>query len=335
MHAASGPEMLLLTPHLIGIICQHSDLRCRRRENAMSSRWYSLESLPDLNLVVRVWWAVNGVFESFQAEHLFVDGKWDWMRMQGRRLVLLPPSGRNGHGWAKEPACWQPIDAEKFVWPSGKQIPLAPHMLPIFAGSRQQFKATAEAVEREGNAERNRDADEKSRAIQWWRDVSQVVYEPRGSVTRDMCEARIMRALTLDQMIRMDIAPYRSNAAVLANLKASILDMLDQPPEDDWVPRLDPQPSDHADYLEAMRWLARVGMSHQRWRVMQGRRMSPPLSWVQIAFQIGRTPARARQVYDDMIDRLLLAANAPAMTDRQMEALRERNRAYRAAGRCF
>jgi hypothetical protein len=42
-------------------------------------------------------------------------------------------------------------------------------------------------------------------AIQWWRDVASVRYEPLGGVSREHGEARIMRALIVEHSIRMDL----------------------------------------------------------------------------------------------------------------------------------
>lgn len=301
----------------------------KRARKGMVETWYSLEDLPHVkSLKLWAYWSINGVPHKLLVEHVPVRGEWYWMRQVKGRFQLLPPRGQDGHGWADQPICWRPCDVDDFYWPIGEPKKLEPHMIPIMASVAWSSLSVDEAMEQD----ETRDKPVDDRAIQWWRDVSQVEYRSPGEVTRQMAEARLMRALTLDQIIRLDVAPYRSNAAVLANLKASLLDVLEQAPEDDWLPRLDPQPQDHADYLTAMSWLCRISMSYPRWRALQGRRMSPPKSWVQIGFEIGRTPSRARQVYVDMIDRVHAASNvAPANVAPEIAALRERNRAFRSA----
>lgn len=310
----------------------------------MVADWYGIEDLPDITgLVVMVWWSVNGVPEKMKAEHLRVRGKWAWTREARGKIQILPPSGSNGHGWGDLPICWQPMDAEHFYWPLGKPRALRNHAVPNFSGSTLTYSAVAEATADEMARERDlmkaeagtRDGSAEfaaERGIQWWRDVSLIEYRRPGEVSRRMAEARLMRALTLDQIIKLDVEPYKINSAVLVNLKASLLDKLEEAPEDDWVPRLDPQPQDHADYLTAMTWLCKITMNAHRWRAVQGRRMSPPKSWVQIGFEINRTPERARQFYNDVIDRVHASANViPLDVAPEIEALRERNRAYRSA----
>lgn len=159
--------------------------------------------------------------------------------------------------------------------------------------------------------------------------MTRVVYEPQGSVTREQGEARVMRALILERSIRirMDLAPYRTNAAVLAQLKTTLADVLREQPEGDWVPPLEPQPQDWRDFEIAMGWLVEVMPSKREMMILRARMQSPPATWRQIGDEINRTGARARQIYDDAIDALVAAANRqPRRAMARLGELKARNR---------
>lgn len=285
--------------------------------------WYAIEHLPRGKCRIRVRrdsWLVEAATEVDRR------GVRHWHEVVGRELRPLP--------W--QPVAWQPRSAAAWRWPNGAEPPPAlpvlvvPQMASIGGVAFDAATAAAEMeAEREVAGARRHDepADDGG---QWWRDVARVDYQRMGSVTRDMGEARIMRALILERTIRMDMARYKSNAAVLAALKLTLADVLADEPEADWVPPLVPQPEDWRDFDVVMGWLAEVGTTKRELTVMRARMHAPPLAYSQIADALGIKRQRARQIYVSAIDDLVEAANRPprrAMA--RIAALKERNRAAR------
>lgn len=158
--------------------------------------------------------------------------------------------------------------------------------------------------------------------VLWWRDQTQIVYESRGSVTPQMAEGRVMRALICDRAIKMGFKRWRSNAAVVAAIKAE----RDDAPPDYMIP-VQPLPSDWKDYEEIMSWLVDARITKADQIILIRRCQSPPWSWQEIADALRwkLKPTRAR--FDTMIEDIVKAANRrsrPAQV--AIEALRERNR---------
>ena len=291
----------------------------------MSGRddWYSMEHLPRGKLHIRVRresWLVEAATEVDKR------GVRHWHEVVGRELRPLP--------W--QPVAWQPRDALTWRWPNGAEPPpvlpvlVEPQMASI-GGMAFDAALAAEEMEADRGAARTRRHDEPADdGGQWWRDVARVAYEACGGVTRDMGEARVMRALILERTIRMDMARYKSNAAVLAAMKLTLADVLADEPEADWVPPLVPQPEDWRDFDTVMGWLAEVGTTKRELTVMRARMHAPPLAYSQIADALGIKRQRARQIYVSAIDDLVEAANRPprrAMA--RIAALRLRNKAAR------
>ena len=285
--------------------------------------WFNLDALPT--------GTVHGIlarWPGLQSEAATLTdrkGNRRWYRVIDAALVPL----------ASEPHVWRPSDDNKgWFWPNGVvPEPAKPHQIPRWASIGGVDFDAAEAVSemqewrecaRVGAPEQ---AGLSLAREQWWRDVTRVVYEPQGKVTAQHGEARIMRALILERSIRMDLAPYRTNAAVLAQLKTTLADVLREQPEGDWVPPLTPQPQDWRDFEVAMGWLVEVMPSKREMMILRARMQSPPATWRQIGDEINRTGARARQIYDDVIEALVAAANrAPKRAKARLGELKARNR---------
>jgi hypothetical protein len=252
-------------------------------------------------------------------------GRRHWHELRGRELVPLKA----------RPEAWHPM-AGSWIWPNNA----VPQPLPIrVMGSvvsigRVAFDAAAAAEEMERDREEARNRRDPAPAEdggQWWRDVARVAYEPMGSVSREHGEARIMRALILERSIRMDGSRYRTNAAVLAALKA-MPDEYREPPDADWVPPLVPQQQDWDDFECVMGWLVEVVPSRREMVTLRGRMLAPPATFLQIGDEIGRSMEYTRVLYAGVITALVDAANRePRRALARRAELQNRNREAKRA----
>jgi len=285
--------------------------------------WYDLDHLPAGTVRVRVRWDCYVVEAVATTDK---KGRRHWHELRGRELVPLRPL----------PQAWHPLTAD-WKWPNNQD----PEPMPVsvigsvssIGGASFDAAAAAEEMERDREEARSRsDASPAEDGGQWWRDVARIVYEPMGNVSREYGEARIMRALIIERSIRMDLARYRTNAAVLAALKLSLADVLAEAPSVDWVPPVTPMPEDWRDFETVMGWLVEVLPSRREMLVLRARMLSPPATWRQIGDEIGRTSARARQIYSAAIDELVGAANRqPRRAKARLAELKERNREAKRA----
>jgi len=302
-----------------------------------SDDWYDLRHLPPRGMVrVRVRWPGYRVLAASDVDKR---GIRHWHEVRGRELVPL----------TIEPHAWQPEDVTRWQWPNGR----VPDPLPVevrgqvAASAKLEFRAVsdAEASEMAREMEENRrvasgangrahggNPHEQASAIQWWRDVAAVRYEPMGSVSREHGEARIMRALIVERSIRMDLKRSRTNAAVLADLKLTLADVLAEHPGEDWVPPLAAMPEDWRDFEIVMGWLVEVMPSRTEIRVLRGRMVSPPQTWEMIGYDISRSGERARQIYEATVEGLIAAANVrPRRARARLRELQARNREAKRA----
>lgn len=299
--------------------------------------WYDLRHLPPRGMVrVRVRWPG---YQVVAASDVDKRGIRHWHEVKGRELVPL----------TVEPRAWQPEDGTRWQWPNGR----APEPLPVevipqmAAGASFEFRevSEAEAAEMAREMEENRrvaagadgmapgaNPHKQAGAIQWWRDVASIKYEPMGSVSRWHGEARIMRALIVERSIRMDLKRSRTNAAVLVDLKLTLADILAEHPGEDWVPPLAAMPEDWRDFEIVMGWLAEVMPSRTEIRVLRGRMVSPPQTWEMIGYDISRSGERARQIYEATIEGLIATANVkPRRARARLRELQARNREAKRA----
>ena len=286
-----------------------------------SPDWYPMAALPAGTVYVRVRF---GPYVLAAASNVDRKGVRHWHEVRGRELVPMDAV----------PEAWQPMAPDKWRWPGG----VAPDALPVQVLPQTgmiggvAFDAVAAAAEMEADREAIRAvADEpEERSNQWWRDVARVAYQAMGDVDREHGEARIMRALILERSIRLDLARYRTNAAVLAALKLTLADVLAEEPGADWVPPLVATPEDHRDFEVVMGWLVEVMPSRREIFVLRSRMKAPPATWVQIGDEIGRTGRRAQQIYDATIDELVEVANRPPRRAKaRLAELQDRNREAR------
>src|SRR6202008_2841452 len=103
------------------------------------------------------------------------------------------------------------------------------------------------------------------------RDISQVRYERPPDCTLRMIEGRLMRAV------------YNCGSVLHARINtSSVLREIGEGPAreladreaqhiPDFVPRMEPAPSDESDFLTAMGWFAALNPPETRWRAVWGR----------------------------------------------------------------
>lgn len=303
------------------------------------SPWYSMDDLPAGRVMVRVQWAAR-IFAAAR------DRRGGWFTYKSGEIVKLPPRGRKGERWTLEPDRWQPVDPAKWAWPRGVAAEPLPVMVqPRMWSSHMSFSATEQA-ESDG-LERSRSGDVIE--PRWWRDVTQIRYEPRGEVSRKNCEGRVMRALAHcgagddRALARLARDPTMADLAEAVAGWASAVDR-------GWLEYFQPLPVDDSDFVEAMSWVTaldpvelrprrRSGSYRGVWRfnraqlVLLYRAVTVPLSWADIGMQFKVSGERARQVYAQSIDACWRVANGAAAYRHlqpvdQVAALRERNRAY-------
>jgi hypothetical protein len=298
----------------------------------MSAPWYrSLTHVP-LHVQVRV----QAAGREFIAMR-FRDPKSEkihWVECKNDRPKPLPR-------WL-EVEIWQPLFPDKWKMPLPEPITESKAGIMVSERTLLQALADAEAADLAREMEEDREAaragtapnGEAPDARQWWRDATLIKYEECGSVTLQMCEGRVMRALCYDRLIKMDLKPDRTNAAVLADLKGHT-EPQDVDPTHDWRPPFEPGPRDFKDYLVAMSWVNEAVPSwpwSREQKIFYGRALDPPLSWSDLASQVHTSRETARTLHKSALARMCAAANAPTLRAyAQVIQLRARNVATKRA----
>lgn len=253
-----------------------------------------------------------------------------------------------------EPDLWQPLHPEK--WMLALPSPVVWAGPGRMVSERTKFQAVEDAASADLAAEMERDradararpSDEASGAVvasQWWRDVSQIRYAAFGQITQRHAEGRVMRAVAWAGVGGGLTLASRTTATVMAELADAAALAADDDGRD-LIVRFEPLPVDQSDFLVAMAWFtalnppeSRRGASAKPWglssaqRVLAARARSVPLSFGDIGRFMGwRGHQRAQQVYGETMERIWKIANGAVVRRGrvdQIEALRERNRAYR------
>lgn len=323
--------------------------------------WYDPQHLPDGALRVRVWWMAHGTPRQFDAARIATKGRWQWWTLSpARKAVQLPPPGREQAAWVSGPLCWQPMDGN-WRWPHRAPAPLAPHMVPRLVGEKVRFDAVEAASSAELASEMHRDRQDARRGRteidqsvdtyrRWWRDPFLIKYQPKGAVTRDMAEGRVMRAMAWAGAYNLMAPVTLVTADVLAAYAAD--DMAVMVADDSQVVKFEPLQQDHGDFETAMGWVVALNPP-ERWsadriawslspqqRVLYWRARNTPLSYQDIAQALARGRERQRSwqaiqaTYERAIDNVWRAANGrsvygiPAGIDR-LEKVRAANREHR------
>jgi len=316
--------------------------------------WYSPDDLPPGRLMVRVRW--HG--REFAAAR---DKQSGWFTYVGGEIVKIPPPGKAGEDWPAAPDRWQPLNTA-WTWPRGVRIPrpLPNPIRPAMYSSRGSGRGLTDedyaqlAAEVAEDREAARANPERSRSgeiieVRWWRDITQIKYEPPGEVTARHCEGRALRAMAHCGAMRdRDLGKIRVDptlAEVAEAVRAASSDV-----DRGWLDRFRPLPMDESDFETAMKWIVALNpvemrhKSREPWSLSRGqlvllyRALDVPLSWADIGRerQFSVSGTRVQNIYKQTVEACLRAANGKQAfpwlkgTD-QVKALRERNRAYRRA----
>ena len=294
----------------------------------MNSDWYAIDHLPFGRVHVRVA-DRSRIFAAARSWNAETKG-WRWceVREAEREAKWMPKD------W--QPLRWQPLDAANWVWPNGAQPPRPlPKSVPRLATLAMRYDETSKALAAEFEEERERlrveraeqDGVEDTPSVQWWRDVTKIEYQPRGRVTRAMAEARLLRALILADRIPDDLRRYKSIAAAVAERKADVKYV---EASDDYVPPLVPLEEDQRDFDTVMGWLIERPPSSDEWKLLHGRKLSPPERWAMLGARTQTSGADAKRRYGRLIGFITIAANRPPVRRAAaIAALRERNRMAR------
>ncbi len=315
-------------------------------------RWYPISALPPGRVHVRVVWEAR-VFEAVRAINPATK-KLGWCEYRQGKIQWLPPTPkRKDLAWTPEPDRWQPLDPDAWGLPLPEPLPV--QVTPRMYSTRTRFAAVEEAEASELAREMERDReDAKSRReieaeveeadLRWWRDITNIRYEPAGEVTPRMAEGRLLRAVAVCGAGQELTLPVHTPATVMSRLAQAA----EAAQHDDtrWHGRLEfrPLPQDHDDFTTAMGWFTALNppeaSRRKAWALNRAqliilrRTLSIPRTWTDIAsfHRISRT--RVQEIYAAAIAAVTRVANGlPAFEGRarvdHMAALRERNRSYR------
>ena len=267
----------------------------------MTSPWYALPVPMPVNEPVYVRWA------GWEGEAVFFRAKpadkprWMARVRQGKAGYAFKPLpsaamlGRDGRSCGPAPDALQPIAG--FPVALGDPLPHLPHhdrRLGTIGGVA--FSATDAAEEMESareDARRTRDAPTLE-ALPWWREPSDVTYSPPGQITEREAEGRVMRALYFlggDEHPK----PYRTNAAVLADMKHAFDVATKQDATASYVPRLNTTLRDSpSELLAAMEWFCELALG-TGWKTsyaLRARAKNIPDSFAVIAVVLGTKDQR-------------------------------------------
>jgi hypothetical protein len=252
---------------------------------------------------------------------------------------------------------WQPQHPDK--WRAALPEPIVGTERQMWS-ERMAFTAVADAeaadlaseMERDrqlardvGNASED-DADDDVYEPREWRDASWIRYEPPGSITPKMAEARIMRAVAMCGHGRGLTLRSKTFSDVLAKIASRANGQ--EYATNDFVARLQALPADHADFDTAMSWfvalsprpISRIHTVRADWDfnnrqdLLIYRALDVPLSYEQIGnmVEFRMTKQGVRDLYARTMRVVTKVANGiPVMlgdgktAQEQLDALRKRN----------
>lgn len=336
----------------------------------MNRPWYRTADLaPQLN----AWCEVRWFGREFRAMRTLWGATravaWVTLNKDGS-FRRLPPK-RYAEQWGERPLFYRPLDPTTWRWPLPAPVAEpAPNMWSSrgsgrFAAMAAQAEQSARTVE-ELRAEVDREYGSESGAVRaadgedsefttgehWWRDANNIVYEPRGQVSADMAEARILRFAAFVGAGRcLEDRPLAgNNAHWFAELTPEQRQMIaefaekeDEQRRRKRFPRLVETENDRRDEDEAGRWFLALNPpelwddGREAWslntsqKLLIWRSLGPPLSWRRIGEEIDLSYEGARNRYERLIRTVRDIANDEARLvggslAARMAELRERNR---------
>lgn len=298
--------------------------------------WYrAADMLPPYNVIVHLAYPGYEIKGGRGFDDKRKRDTWcEELRGGDRRFLSLRPEQIDRLIWRPQhPDKWkaplpEPIErgAGRLWW--SKQSMSAADMAEEMEADRVAATATAADVE----------TDPFGR---WWRGAGlDMRYEAAGAVTREWCEARVMRALAHCEWRRRTGMLVSGVEAALAEAEEAALRSMAEYElvhGADLAPRLRPLPSDEADFTIAMDWFTKLNDRptvpyRLNWPqiVLESRARDERLTWQQIGIRLNRakppSPRTCRNTYRRAIDSCLRIANDVYAVDVRLEALRERNR---------
>lgn len=293
-----------------------------------------------------------------------------WLEYAGRQFIGVrsrdPSSGHDV--WAAihkdmveplamldgaRPHLWRPQYPE--MWKAPLPQPVVLSYEGVLRSERLRFGAVEEAEASELAREMERDRDDARRGSgsvggdeverPWWMDATAIRYEVPPDLTLRMVEGRLMRAL-----LSCGADRGRSVKIIQSGGFADLADAIGEAMADfqsSDIVRIAQLPQDHADFDVAMSWFCELNRPDQwsRWRqkwsfskaqrVLLYRALPTPLSFYEIGQELRwRGHQRAQQVFKASIDICWRVANGLVVSarDREIEALRRRNREHRTEG---
>jgi hypothetical protein len=314
-----------------------------------------MADLPLGRVHVRVVWNAR-VFPAVRALHP-ATRKLTWCEYRNGEIVWLPPKPQSAHAveWSPEPERWQPLDRSKWGQPLPEPLPV--QVEPQWSYEKVNFGAVADAdvsdlareMERDradARAGRQLDQEEPSTA-RWWLDVTNIRYEPCGSVTQRMAEGRVLRALAWCGAGR-DLTLRTTTVGAVLTRMAEVAEKAAEGSDTNWhgLTRFQALPRDQEDFAAAMAWFTALNPPenwHRRRRawslnrtqqVMLMRTLTIPLSWADIGHKFSISGTRCQQIYAKGMEACWRVANGGqafpgrTITD-QIAALQDRNRTWK------
>lgn len=308
--------------------------------------WYPIAAMKRAGAKVHVHW--NG--REFDAAIVRnPSGRLQWGTILDTGEIKWLPPQREAREWGEQPSAWRPLGP----WPDPLPDPLNTPA-PRLWSSRMKFalvdEATTADLAREMENDREsaragRSAEPVDTRSQWWKDPYAIKYQPAGGVTREMAEGRLMRAVAACGARAGLTLENRTTGTVLADLATAASDAFRQfDATSDGAVQFRPLPQDHQDFCEAMRWFAmlnppkswaetrRLWTFNRMQKALLFRALPVPLNWREIGTRIKRSGERSRQLYSEAVVMACRVANSPNRSTAEMNALRERNQAFRRAG---
>lgn len=225
--------------------------------------------------------------------------------LEAGEMVWLPPKTRRDRdAWTPAPSTWRPLDPARWAHPLPEPVDVARPPLRQPAPTDSGETTTDTSL--------------------WWLDPVQITYaKPGDPISLREAEGRVMRAVAACAPNEGRALKSMTAGDMLANLATAAALALG---EDDgeplyYSPRFEPTGQDRDDFLTAMAWftaLNPIELHHQRrqaWdlnqrqRILVWRAQVRPFPWAEIGRTIRRSPTRARQLYDDAIEKCWRAAN--------------------------